>query len=147
MRSFIRTVRIHELTSIVERGAKFWEAVQLGASSWFVVEVCSVDEKIVERWVTTSICKAVQLQKVITPSSWSRIFACLHVPDSTRSAPIFEEVTAAYQFGSGSSYLLRLADGTSFSTQETEPDATQTSPKQLVVVYEKSAHPTAVAKR
>ena len=147
MRSFIRTVRTQALTSIVERGAMFWEAAELGASSWFVVEVCSVDEKAVERWVTTSIRTAVRLQKVTTPSSWSRITACLHVPERPRSAPIFEVVTAAYQFGSGNSYLLRLADGTSFSTQETEPDATQSSPEQLIAVYENSAHPIAVAKK
>jgi hypothetical protein len=147
MRSFIRTVRIHELTSIAERGAKFWEAAELGASSWFVVEVCSADEKAFERWVTTSIRTAVRLQKVITPSSWSRIIACLHVPENVRSAPIFQEVTAAYQIGTGDSYLLRFADGTSFSTQETEPDATQTGPKQVMAFYENSAHPIDVAKK
>ena len=54
MRSFIRTVRTQALTSIVERGAMFWEAAELGAASWFLVEVCSVDAKPVERWVTTS---------------------------------------------------------------------------------------------
>jgi hypothetical protein len=125
----------------------FWEAAELGASSWFVVEVCSDDEKAVERWVTTSIRIAVQLQKVATPSSWSRIIACLHVPERPRSAPIFEEVTAAYQFGSGNSYLLRLADGTSFSTQETEPDASQSNPKQLMAFYENTTHPIACAKK
>ena len=147
MRSFIRTVRTEALTSIVERGAMFWEAAELGASSWFVVEVCSVDDKAVERWITPSIRKAVQLQKGTTPSSWSRITACLHVPENVRSAPIFQEVTAAYQIGTGDSYLLRFADGTSFSTQETEPDATQTGPKQVMAFYENSAHPIAVAKK
>ena len=147
MRSFIRTVRTEALTSIVERGAMFWDSAELGASSWFVVEVCSVDDKAVERWVTTSIRTAVRLQKVTTPSSWSRITACLHVPERPRSAPIFEVVTAAYQIGTGDSYLLRFADGTSFSTQETEPDATQTGPKQVMAFYENSAHPIAVAKK
>jgi hypothetical protein len=147
MRSFIRTVRTEALTSIVERGAMFWEAAELGASSWFVVEVCSVDDKAVERWITPSIRKAVQLQKGRTPSSWSRITACLHVPENVRSAPIFQEVTAAYQIGTGDSYLLRFADGMSFSTQETEPDATQTGPKQVMAFYETSTHPIAVAKK
>lgn len=117
----------------------FWESAELGASSWFVVEISSVDEKVVYRWITTSIHKAVQLQKVMAPSSWSRITACLHVPECPKSAPVFGEVAAAYQIGSDNSYLLSFADGTSFSTQETEPGATQIGPKQVMLVYEKPA--------
>lgn len=143
MQSFIRTVLGHEVTRIAERGARFWDSAEIRASTWYLVEGCSEDGTDFHRWVTTSIRRAAALQRELPTNSGTRIFAFVHATDAVKTAPIFEEVAAAYQFGSSSTYLLRFANGTSFSIVESDVQEMQPGPKEMRLVYASgSSHQT-----
>lgn len=134
---------MHEVTNIVERGARFWGSAEIRGATWFLVEGCAEDGTEVERWVTTSIRQAAVLQGKLHPLGGSRIFAFMHATDAIKTSPIFEEVATAHQFGSSSTYLLRFANGTSFSIVESDVQEMQPGPKEMRLVYASgSAHQT-----
>ena len=120
-----------------ERGSRYWSAAELLSSTWFVVETCievsGVNE--IRRWVTTSISDAANLQDSQRPFIWSQIFVCLRAPHSVRSATVFEVVKEAYQLGPIGSYLYRLDNGISFSTDEAPAQDIQSNPVKLQLVY------------
>ena len=140
MRNQIRTILRHEDSSPdldKERGSRYWSAAELLSSTWFVIEtyieVSGVNE--IRRWVTTSIGEAAQIQRSQGPFIWSQIYACLRAPQSVRSATVFEVVKEAYQLGPVGSFLYRLENGMSFTTDEGSIQGVQSEPTKLELLY------------
>ena len=120
-----------------ERGSRYWSAVEILASTWFVLETCidvgGVNE--IRRWVTTSIGEAANLQRSQGSFIWSQIYVCLRAPQSVPGATVFEVVKEAYQLGPVGSYLYRLDNGISFSTDEVPAQDVQADPVEIKLVY------------
>lgn len=137
----IRTVLKYERTSPdanKERGARYWAAAEILSPTWFVVESCiEVSSKNeVQRWVTTSIQEAVQIQQRQGRCHWSHIFVCIRAPRSIQNGTIFEELKEAYQAGSSDSFVLKLQNGMSFMTGEDGHSEDEwPSPKELRLLY------------
>lgn len=96
------------------RGSRYWSAVELLSSTWFLVE-CEDDEVGISRWVTTSFSKAARIQKSLEPARWSRIYICLYAPMSLSHKTLFEEIAEAHQSSGSGSYVFKLANGLSFA--------------------------------
>ena len=140
MRQSLRTLVRHENLSDkrdTERGSRYWSAAEILTPTWFVLETCievgGVNK--IKSWVTTSISDAANLQDSQRPFIWSQIFVCLRAPHSVRSATVFEVVKEAYQLGPIGSYLYRLDNGISFSTDEAPAQDIQSNPVKLRLVY------------
>jgi hypothetical protein len=118
IKNCFRTHGRDEVTSVSERGARFWSTVEIMAPSWFVVEVCSeaLDEAETRRWVTASIYEAARIQENCKPYKWAQIFVCLRAPHSLHAGTIFEVVNEAYVIPGTGNVVLHLSNGLTFQT-------------------------------
>lgn len=137
----IRTVLKHECPPPPVnkgRGSRYWSAAEILSSTWYVVESCVEAEtkNQVNRWMTTSIKEAIQIQRTQGLCYWSHIFVCLRAPLSIKNATIFEVVNEAHQVGSTNSYVLQLTNGMSFITGDDDESVNEwPDPKMLRMVY------------
>jgi hypothetical protein len=107
------------------------------SATWFVVEACIDGQVEIQRWVTTSIRQAAQIQKNLEPFRWAQIFVCMRAPLSIANATVFEVVVEAYEIVASSGYLYRLANGMSFIDAEERAQGAWNRPQELRLVYQR----------
>jgi hypothetical protein len=139
IKNCFRTSARNEVTSVSERGSRFWSTVEILTPSWFVVEVCS-DEVVAEtrRWVTASIHEAALIQESCKPFKWAQIFVCLRSPYSLHAGTMFEVVNEAYVIPESGNVFLHLSNGLTFQTHYVDVATGVLKPaNQVHLVYSK----------
>jgi hypothetical protein len=133
----IRTMLEDENTRISERGARFWKAAEILESTWFLVEVGDIGAQVAttERWLTTSIQEAVNLNRELSNRSWTRIYICLNAPLSLSNGTLFEEVTSVQLVVEEGLCLFDLANGMSFALPTRKAEDGKIAPKTLKSLY------------
>lgn len=142
MSNQLRTLLRHERTPPPderERGVRQWSAVQLLSPTWFFVESFDAGDGGMQRWITASMVEAANIQRGLEPAKWARIFVCLHASQSIGQGTLFEEIDAAYQFGSSSEQMFQLANGMCFVVGTARTMVADTEPKELRLLYHRKA--------
>lgn len=116
-----------------ERGSRYWRAVEVLSSTWFLVE--SQNDVGVRRWMTASITEAAYIQKTLEPSRWSRIFICLYSPLSISQGTLFEEILEVHLVSADGPYLFKLANGLSFAGNLGGSQKPSMAPHEVSVLY------------
>jgi hypothetical protein len=132
----LRTLRRHEHTHPhpeKERGSKYWRAVEVLSSTWFVVE--SQNEIGIRRWMTASITEAAHIQRSLEPSRWSRIFICLYSPFSISQGTLFEEILEVHLVSADGPYVFKLANGLTFAGDVGSNQKPSMAPEEISVLY------------
>ena len=137
MNSHLRTFRVNEgprPDKDKARGARYWSAVEILSSTWFLV-ASENDDVGVRRWMTTSIFEASRIQKTLEPSRWSRIYICLYAPMSLSQDTLFEEIVEVHMINPGGPYLYKLANGLSFAGDAKGNPTEGTVPQEISMLY------------
>jgi hypothetical protein len=122
-----------------DRGTRYWRAVEIQSSTWFVVESCVKRGEDIQRWITTSIFEASCLIRRIEPTRSTRIFVSLRSPASSWDGTLFEEIDKAYELGTTRVHLYQLVNGLSFIDHSESTQAISTKSVELQLLYNRES--------
>lgn len=122
-----------------DRGTRYWVAVEIQSSTWFVVESCVKRGEDIKRWVTTSIREADYIIRRLERTRLTRIFVCLRAPGSIWDGTMFEEIDKAFELGTSNSHLFQLTNGLSFIDDSESTQTESTKPVALQLIYNRES--------